>query len=650
MRRVTCDVTGLACTNQQIVSCLPDSIDRLILTGHYDRNGTLNTLPSLPILNDLTLQGGLIKNVKEGAFATSASVQWLSLNHNSIRTVGNWFDGLEDMERLFLAWNKIEHIERGAFRPLHGLQFLDLSDNMIRKVEVWFFEGLSSLIDLKLKRNKISRVAANAFNYLRIHTLDLSFNMLKTLSWEWLQMLPQLARIYLNDNHLPTVGQESLVALSDKFVRLYNNPFRCTCALISLKTEGVTILGQGRTDNLYCSYPPHLAGKKVLQVSREDMPCPPPVAKVSRADNGTTLLCQVYWEQQPDISWVGPEGNNISASSNTSGNGMTTHSEHDMTPEGHSLPIGTDCSSHHTESSTLNFMGKSTYKLHLSQEAFLGWTEGAYRCVITYPVGNFSVSMGLSLTNPKANDSRSLTSDDEEEGVISTTEKMPMEYFILSPRQHLQHPCLLNLIYTGVIAVSVSLLVGFLVGRLMSNVSPPKHPDCPAMSESSPLSPSAMGDSSPFPPSHRSTLCSLHHYEVIPDHLSFAPLSPYAQVFLNPQYGQGNAKLRSSKRKDVFLNPQYGRGNVKHTEIFVNPQYSQGQVRLNYKRRWSTPVQLPCIDQVVAVRQSFEHEHPRVDEKAKLGQNLPLVDLRRDLRVTGINKSPIPASHRYTLP
>ncbi|CAH1225171.1 LRFN1 [Branchiostoma lanceolatum] len=566
---VDCNVTGLNCSNQELSSCLRDEDDVLLLTGHHDSNGTLNLLPSLPMLDRLTLSGGYVKAIKNGTFENFSSLRLLSLNGNSIQVVGIWFEGLEVMERLYMSRNKIGDIERGALRPLKKLQVLDLSCNRIRSIEAWYFEGLSSLSELNLNHNEISRVAANAFNLAsRGARLYLSYNMLRTLSPGWLQSLPTKAIVHLDSNLLPTIRKETLDALRGKLGYVWNNPFRCTCALNSLKTAGATILE--RTDNLYCSYPPHLSGKKVSQVSGEDMPCPPPVAEVSRADNGTTLLCQVYWEQQPDISWVGPEGNNINASSNTSGNGITTHLEHDVTPEGHTLSFGTDCSSQHAGSSTLNFMVKSTYKLHLSQEAFLEWTEGAYRCVITYPVGNFSISMGLSLTNPKANDSRSLTSDDEEEGVISTTEKMLEEYFILPPRQHLQHPCLLNLIYTGVITVIVSLLVSVLVGCLI-RIKRPKDPNNLATRELPPL-----------PLNRLSSQVSLHHYEVISDEAA-SSLPAGEKKLSNHQ--------RRSRHTGFFNNPQYGYGNAakrrsKHTEVFYNPQYGQG----NRKRRWSTPV------------------------------------------------------------
>ncbi|XP_019624962.1 PREDICTED: uncharacterized protein LOC109470452 [Branchiostoma belcheri] len=536
-RRVNCRVTGANCTSQELASCLPDSFDGLMLTGHYDSNGTLKPLPSLPAFNELYI-GKRISDIRARAFVTLASVQRLVLNWNSIRVVGKWFDGLKDTKQLSLSRNKIEGIARGAFEPLQKLDTLDLDNNRIQNIE--------------------------------------------------------------------------------------------SC----LKSEGRDIMR--RINNLYCSYPPHLVGKKIPEVSLEDMPCPPPVAHVSRADNGTTLLCEVYWEQRPNISWVGPAGSNIT---NTSGNGITTHLEHAVTPTGHSISVGTDCSSQHTEGSTLNYMGKSTYKLRLSQEDFLEWPEDSYRCVITYPVGTYSVSMTLSLISPKANES--LTSDDREggsgpstdvsrAGVLATTE-MPTEYFeFLLPSRNdklPQHPCTLNLIYTVVIAVNVSLLVGFLVGWLICHKT---SPDGPARRDFPPL----------LTPYHRGSLFSLHHYEVIPDE-KISSLPHKAKHFLNPQYGQGNmAPQRLSKK--VFVNPQYGQGNTtkqrrsKTTDVFLNPQYHQGKAKL--KRRWSAPVLQN--GQLVG-----QQEHPCPEEKAKQIKNLRR--LRRNLEE---KKSRAPSSHRYTLP
>ncbi|KAI8520918.1 hypothetical protein Bbelb_006720 [Branchiostoma belcheri] len=540
-----------------------DGVPMLMLEGHYDRNGTLNHLPELPALNVLTLSGGNIRDIRNGTFETLASLRQLSMNGNSLRVVGTWFEGLEAMVRLSLFQNKIESIKRGAFLPLKKLKFLDMSYNRIRSIQAWFFEGLSGLLDLKLNKNKISHIAADVVFYLGlVGDIKLSDNMLQTINPQWFQNLPPRANVYLDNNLLPT------------------NPFRCTCALTSFKTEG-------KVDNLYCSYPPHLAGKKISEVSLEDMPCPPPVAQVSRADNGTTLLCEVYWEQRPDISWVGPAGSNIT---NTSGNGITTHLEHAVTHTGHSISFWTNGSSQHTEGSTFNYMGKSTYKLTMSRKALQAWAEDACRCVITYQVDSFSamtLELVLSLSNSTAKDFSSDSPMNE-----TTTETMPVEYFLLPPNQD---SCTLDLVYTGVTSVSVSFLVGLLVGWWLIRPKSSEQPSNPS--------------------SRRSSQESLHHYEVIPDSDAVASLPPsdknlkkrkrwskHTEIFDNPQYGPGNVKPRRSKRTDVFVNPQYGPGTLKqycskhtkgfvnvnpqygqhcskHTDVFVNPQYGPGNVK-----------------------------------------------------------------------
>ncbi|XP_019624960.1 PREDICTED: leucine-rich repeat and fibronectin type-III domain-containing protein 5-like [Branchiostoma belcheri] len=571
---VKCNVTGLNCSKQELGSCLQDGVpDELMLEGHYDRNGTLNHLPELPALNVLTLSGGNIRDIRNGTFETLASLRQLSMNGNSLRVVGTWFEGLEAMVRLYMFQNKIESIKRGAFLPLKKLKFLDMSYNRIRSIQAWFFEGLSGLLDLKLNKNKISHIAADVVFYLGlVGDINLSDNMLQTINPQWFQNLPPRANVYLDNNLLPTVTQETIVALRGKFLRVLNNPFRCTCALTSFKTEG-------KVDNLYCSYPPHLAGKKISEVSLEDMPCPPPVAQVSRADNGTTLLCEVYWEQRPDISWVGPAGSNIT---NTSGNGITTHLEHAVTPTGHSISFWTNGSSQHTEASTFNYMGKSTYKLTMSQKALQAWAEDACRCVITYQVDSFSamtLDLVISLSTSTPNDPHSNNAPKNE----TTTEKMPVEYFLLPPNQD---SCTLDLVYTGVTSVSVSFLVGLLVGWWLIR---PK---------------SSTSEQPSNPSSRRSSQESLHHYEVISDSDAVASLPPsdknlkkrkrwskHTEIFDNPQYGPGNVKQHRSKRTEIFDNPQYGPGNVKqrwskHTEVYYSPQYGQAERR----RRWSTPV------------------------------------------------------------
>ncbi|XP_066270020.1 phospholipase A2 inhibitor beta-like [Branchiostoma lanceolatum] len=246
-QRVDCNVTGSNCSNQELSSCLQDGVHVLKLIGHYDSNGTLNHLPTLPMLESLLLSGGHIRDIRNGAFATFASLRLLSLNGNSVQVVGIWFEGLEALEKLQLCRNEIKNVKRGAFRSLENLQSLDMSHNRICSIEAWFFEGLSSLLELDLNHNEISNVSANAFDLIPIRKrLDLSHNMLQTLSPGWLQILPPRVTVHLNSNLLPTIRHETIMALRGKFVFAWGNPFRCTCASLGETRFGAPVLRLGK--------------------------------------------------------------------------------------------------------------------------------------------------------------------------------------------------------------------------------------------------------------------------------------------------------------------------------------------------------------------------------------------------------------------
>ncbi|KAI8507122.1 hypothetical protein Bbelb_155610 [Branchiostoma belcheri] len=98
------------------------------------------------------------------------------------------------------------------------------------------------------------------------------------------------------------------------------------------------------------------------------MPCPPPTARVSRQDHGATLVCEVFWEKQPEIGWLDPEGNAVGEREalHLWGGAVTTILEHEI-PSRQSPEAGTaQAADHHGPP----YIGKSTYTLKMSPQAY----------------------------------------------------------------------------------------------------------------------------------------------------------------------------------------------------------------------------------------------------------------------------------------
>ncbi|CAH1247452.1 LRRC4B [Branchiostoma lanceolatum] len=365
-----CNTTGQTDENQ--LGCLPPTLKKLRVAGHSDSSGKVKPLPGLNQLHTLLLGPGHILTAKRDTFSAVPNLLGLSMSNNDITAIGSWFGGIWKLTRLELSWNEIREIKKNALQPLVKLELLSLRYNWLRAVEEWYFVGLTNLKTLQLSYNNISHIAGKSFDQLP---------MLRTLS--------------LDHNRLSTIPAESLTAMRRmEYVKVEKNPFRCTCALESLKSVGYRALSQSVYNRLRCSYPPGLSGRKVAGVKMNEMPCPSPEARVSRQDHGATLVCEVFWEKQPEIEWLDPRGRAVleTESLGPCGATVTTSLEHKI-PTTQSPEGGT---AHSPDDPGLPYIGKSTYTLRMSQQAYRCWTEGSFRCVVQSAAGNVFVDVPLT--------------------------------------------------------------------------------------------------------------------------------------------------------------------------------------------------------------------------------------------------------------
>ncbi|XP_035681689.1 leucine-rich repeat-containing protein 24-like [Branchiostoma floridae] len=373
------------------------------VTEYSDSSGRLRSFPRLNKLLTLILGPGSMQATGSETFSAVPNLQALSMSSNVIKVIGSWFGGITKLVKLDLSRNEIDHIMKNALQPLARLEYLILMYNRLSTVEDWYFAGLTSLKYLHLSYNNISHIAAKSFGYLSmLQSLSLDHNKLSSVNANWLQGLGRPAQRFslgLTYNRIQIIPVESLATVrgwrGDFHPYVEANPYRCTCALDGLMSVGPRALGRVYS-RLQCSYPPSLSGKKIADVERYEMPCPPPTAKVSHQDDGVTLVCEVFWEKQPEIIWLDPEGRDVRDGESASHcfSAVTAHLEHDIpttqSPEGETA--------HSTSDSGLPYIGKSTSTLRLSQKAYRCWTEGSFRCIVQSTPG--SVTVDLPLTKP----------------------------------------------------------------------------------------------------------------------------------------------------------------------------------------------------------------------------------------------------------
>uniref|UniRef100_A0A803WCM4 Leucine rich repeats and immunoglobulin like domains 2 n=1 Tax=Ficedula albicollis TaxID=59894 RepID=A0A803WCM4_FICAL len=160
-------------------------------------------------LENLDLSSNLISEIKASSFPRM-QLKYLNLSNNRITTLeAGCLDNLSSSLMVIkLNRNRISTIPPKIFRLPH-VQFLELKRNRIKIVESLTFQGLESLKSLKMQRNGMSRLMDGAFFGLgnieelpMAQLLDLSYNQLTRLKESAFVGLSLLEKLNLGDNHI----------------------------------------------------------------------------------------------------------------------------------------------------------------------------------------------------------------------------------------------------------------------------------------------------------------------------------------------------------------------------------------------------------------------------------------------------------------
>jgi len=179
-------------------------------------------ITSVSSLNSIDLGGNFIKKVDNISLSKLHNLIGLKLDHNKISFIEkDDFGSLPQLQILNLGGNNIVDIERGSFNQnkklqairldankitdivglfsdLPSLRWLNISDNRIQKFD--YFLMPKSLNWLDIHKNQIEDIG-NYFDKedeLNIHTMDISFNKLQTISSK--SIPDRIQTLSLNDN------------------------------------------------------------------------------------------------------------------------------------------------------------------------------------------------------------------------------------------------------------------------------------------------------------------------------------------------------------------------------------------------------------------------------------------------------------------
>lgn len=161
-------------------------------------------------LENLDLSSNLISEIKASSFPRM-QLKYLNLSNNRITTLeAGCLDNLSSSLMVIkLNRNRISMIPPKIFRLPH-VQFLELKRNRIKIVESLTFQGLESLKSLKMQRNGISTLMDGAFFGLgNIEELELEHNNLTEVNKGWLYGLRTLQQLYVSQNAISRISPDA---------------------------------------------------------------------------------------------------------------------------------------------------------------------------------------------------------------------------------------------------------------------------------------------------------------------------------------------------------------------------------------------------------------------------------------------------------
>ncbi|XP_006092571.1 leucine-rich repeats and immunoglobulin-like domains protein 2 isoform X1 [Myotis lucifugus] len=163
-----------------------------------------------PALESLDLSSNIISEIKTASFPRM-QLKYLNLSNNRITILeAGCFDNLSSSLLVVkLNRNRISMIPPKIFKLPH-LQFLELKRNRIKVVEGLTFQGLDSLKSLKMQRNGISKLKDGAFFGLdNMEELELEHNNLTEVNKGWLYGLRMLQQLYVNQNAVERISPDA---------------------------------------------------------------------------------------------------------------------------------------------------------------------------------------------------------------------------------------------------------------------------------------------------------------------------------------------------------------------------------------------------------------------------------------------------------
>ncbi|XP_012274097.1 protein artichoke [Orussus abietinus] len=181
-------------------------LERLILDENRLMSIHGRGLRPVRSLSDLSLSGNRLEVLRPDVFQENSRLQKLDLSGNGLAQIPHAvFTGTRELRELYASHNALTELP-GSLYGLTALRILDLSYNELNGLSPEALSSLSSLLELKLTRNKIRELRSGAFDGLpKLSLVDLESNELMTIERGAVRALPELQALRLGKNLLQMI-------------------------------------------------------------------------------------------------------------------------------------------------------------------------------------------------------------------------------------------------------------------------------------------------------------------------------------------------------------------------------------------------------------------------------------------------------------
>ncbi|XP_054915360.1 LOW QUALITY PROTEIN: toll-like receptor 13 [Poeciliopsis prolifica] len=239
------DVSGLHTTPENIEALLKtvnSSLTSLFLNNiKHNQTQLINLSCSIPTVSKLQFRSNNLRTVSSYYFKPCVNVVELDLSENHIQSIDkNAFTSIRNLTILRMSRNKLRSVPT-AIQTLQNLSKLDLSSNMISTLTCQDFSNQTRLKELSLQNNSIHKLTECAFKGLvQLQVLKLQSNQITDLKGAFKASLPNLKQLHLNGNKLTAIRKGELEGLKSVWnLSLHQNQIKildegCFVGLLNL--------------------------------------------------------------------------------------------------------------------------------------------------------------------------------------------------------------------------------------------------------------------------------------------------------------------------------------------------------------------------------------------------------------------------------